>query len=69
MEVSVMMAPKTSKSQVAADFCCGWGNLHIGSGKEQNLFFSLILKIYDQVPDIQHGKGSKRRPPQLIESN
>ena len=29
MEVSVMMAPKTSKSQVGADFCCGWGNCHI----------------------------------------
>jgi hypothetical protein len=29
MEVSLMMAPKTSKSQVGADFCCGWGNCHI----------------------------------------
>jgi hypothetical protein len=29
MEVSVMMAPKTSKSQVGADVCCGWGNFHI----------------------------------------
>jgi hypothetical protein len=29
MKVSVMMAPKTSKSQVGADFCCGWGNCHI----------------------------------------
>jgi hypothetical protein len=29
MEVSVMMVPKTSKSQVVADFCCGWGNCHI----------------------------------------
>jgi hypothetical protein len=28
MEVSVMMAPKTSKSQVGEDFCCGWGNCH-----------------------------------------
>ena len=29
MEVSVKMAPKTSKSQVGADFCYGWGNCHI----------------------------------------
>jgi hypothetical protein len=26
MKVSGMMAPKTSKSQVGADLCCGWGN-------------------------------------------
>jgi hypothetical protein len=32
MEVSVMMAPKTSKSQVGADVCCGWGNIHMGYG-------------------------------------
>ena len=29
MEVSVKMGPKTSKSQVGADFCCGWGNCHM----------------------------------------
>jgi hypothetical protein len=29
MEVSIMMAPKPSKSQVGADFCCGWRNCHI----------------------------------------
>jgi hypothetical protein len=23
------MAPKTLKSQVGVEFCCGWGNCHI----------------------------------------
>jgi hypothetical protein len=35
MELSVMMAPKTSKSQVGADFYCGWGNCHICSIHEK----------------------------------
>ena len=32
MEVSVIMAPKTSKSQVGAYVCCGWGNCHMLTG-------------------------------------
>jgi hypothetical protein len=33
-----MMAPKTSKSQVGADFCWGWGNCHMD--KECTVLFS-----------------------------
>ena len=32
-----MMAPKTSKSQVGADFCCGWGKCHICQSQHNNL--------------------------------
>ena len=31
MEVFVLLAPKTSKSQVGANLCCGWGNYTICS--------------------------------------
>jgi hypothetical protein len=39
-----MMTPKTSKSQVGADFCCGWGNLHICEGLR--FINSLLIQIY-----------------------
>ena len=42
-----MMAPKTSKSQVGADFCCGWGNCHICERtQKQNTFSSIGPKYF-----------------------
>jgi hypothetical protein len=45
MKVSVMMAPKTSKSQVGAHFCCGWGNCHIWINRD---FDNQIINEVDE---------------------
>ena len=59
MEVSVMKAPKPPKSQVGADFCCGWGNCHIcvinmnakcewgGGDPEKHVFCVMMCKMYN----------------------
>ena len=37
-----MSAPKTSKSQVGADFCCGWGNCHISDRRKMQGLIDII---------------------------
>ena len=38
----MVIAPKTSKSQVGADFCCGWGNCHISDRRKMQGLIDII---------------------------
>jgi hypothetical protein len=47
MEVSLTMAPKTSKSQDVADFCCGWGNCHICIMYADKILHIMVINLTD----------------------